>query len=193
MINNKPGLRSFTINYTTQGVGCYVKTFYALLQNGNTAFLTAELGTLYNVAEITFQKLTASGFQGLKTISNPSTTSGSFSDPQLTQGVNVYRLQVKLNNGSVVYSSTDMVYYFPSNPVLIYPNPVKQDQSMNIVAQDPGIYSIKIYDINGRIVLQQFLNNIIQQMWAMRLPAGLYVVKVTGDDGNTFTQKLVVY
>jgi hypothetical protein len=193
MINNKPGLRSFTINYTTQGVGCYVKTFYALLQNGNTAFLTAELGTLYNVAEITFQKLTASGFQGLKTISNPSTTSGSFSDPQLTQGVNVYRLQVKLNNGSIVYSSTDMVYYFPSNPVLIYPNPVKQDQSMNIFAQDPGIYSIKIYDINGRIVLQQFLNNIIQQMWAMRLPAGLYVVKVTGDDGNTFTQKLVVY
>jgi hypothetical protein len=193
LIDNKPGLRSFAVNYTTQGVGCYLKTFYALLQNGNTAFLTTELGTLYNVKDITFQKLGTLGFQNLKTISKPFTTSATYSDLQLTQGANVYRLQVKLNDGSIIYSSSDMVFYFPGNPVLIYPNPVKQNQSVNIIAQDPGIYSIKIYDLNGQLVFQEPLNNIIQQLWAMRLPTGLYVVKFTGDDGKTFTQKLVVY
>jgi hypothetical protein len=193
LIDNKPGLRSFAVNYTTQGVGCYLKTFYALLQNGSTALLTTELGTLYNVADITFQKLGSLGFQNLKTTSKPFTTSATYSDLQLTQGANVYRLQVKLNDGSIIYSSTDMVFYFPGNPVLIYPNPVKQNQSVNIIAQDPGIYSINIYDLNGHLVFRQPLNNIIQQIWAMRLPAGLYVVKFSGEDGKTFTQKLVVY
>lgn len=193
LINNKPGLRSFTINYTTQGVGCYVKTFYALLQNLNTAFLTAELGTLYNVSEITFQKVTTSGIQNLKTISNPSATSINYSDLQLPQGANVYRVQIKLSNGNIVYSNTDLVYYFPANPVLVYPNPAKQNQSINIVAKDPGVYSIKIYDATGRLVHQQLLSNIVQQMWALRLPSGLYIVKVFDDNGKTFTQKLIVY
>jgi hypothetical protein len=193
LINNKPGLRSFTINYETQGTGCYIKTFYALLQNSNTAFLTAELGTLYNVSEISFQKITATGVQTLKTILNPAGLNLSFTDLQLTQGANVYRLQIKLSNGNIVYSNADMVYYFPNYPVLIYPNPVQQNQLINIVAQYPGIYSIKIFDVNGRLVHQRLLNNISQQMLALQLSKGLYIVKVTGEDGKAFTQKLIVY
>jgi hypothetical protein len=193
LINNKPGLRSFTVNYETQGVGCYIKTFYALLQNLNTAFLTTELGTLYNVSEISFQKITATGIQTLKTISNPTSLNLSFTDLQLTQGANVYRILIKLNNGNIVYSNTDIVYNFPIHPVLVYPNPVKQNQLINIVAQDPGIYSVKIYDSNGSLVYEQLLDNISQQILALRLAKGLYIVKVIGDGGKSFTQKLVVY
>jgi hypothetical protein len=112
---------------------------------------------------------------------------------QLTQGANVYRLQIKLNNGTIVYSNTDLVYNFPIQPVLVYPNPVKQNQLINIVAQDPGIYSIKIYDSNGSLVYEQLLDNISQQILALRLAKGLYIVKVIGDGGKSFTQKLVVY
>lgn len=193
LINSKSGLRSFTINYTTQGVGCYAKTFYALLQNINTAFLTAELGTLYNVSEVSFQKITAAGIQTLNTIAKPSSANLSFTDLQLTQGANVYRLQIKLSDGSVVYSSTDIVYYFPVRPVLVYPNPAKQSQPVYILAQDPGVYSVHIYDATGRLVYQQSLANISQQLQAIYLPAGLYIVKVFGVEKKTFTQKLIVY
>jgi len=192
-INFKPGLRSFTINYTTQGAGCYVKTFYALLQNSNTAFLTVQLGTLYNVSEVSFQKITVAGIQTLNTISNPATLNLNFTDLQLTQGANVYRLQIKLSNGSMVYSDTDLIYYFPAHPVLIFPNPAKKNQPVNIIAQDPGVYSIKIYDTDGRLVYQQLLNNISQQLQAVYLPSGLYFVRVIDDNKNTFTQKLIVY
>lgn len=193
VINNKPGLRSFTVNYEKQGVGCYVKTFYALLQNLNTAFLTTELSSLYNVSEVSFQKVTAAGVQTLKTISNPTSQNLNFADLNLVQGANVYRLQIKLSNGNVLYSNSDMIYYFTDHPVLVYPNPVKQNHLINIVAQDPGIYSIKVYDVNGRLVYQQLLNNISQQIMALRLSKGLYVIKVIADGGKPFTQKLIVY
>ena len=193
LINSEPGLRSYTINYTTQGAGCYIKTFYAVLQNLNSALLTADLGTLFNVSEVSFQKITALGIQNLKTISNPSSASLDYLDLQLTQGTNLYRLQIKLSNGNAVFSDTDLVYYFPAQPVLIYPNPVKQNASVNILVQDPGLYSIKIFDSNGRLIHQQHVNNIFQKLWTGRLPAGLYFVNVIEANEKLFTQKLIVY
>jgi hypothetical protein len=193
LINSKPGSRSFTINYTTQGAGCYIRTFFALLQNSNRAFLTAELGTLYNISEVSFQKITAAGIQTLKTITNPSTLNLSSTDLQLTQGANIYRLQIKLKNGSVVYSDTDLVYYFPTRPVLVYPNPAQHNQPINIIAQDPGIYSVNIYDANGRLVHQQLLSNISQSLKMLFLPSGLYIVKVFDENKKSFAQKLIVY
>jgi hypothetical protein len=193
LINGKPGLRSFTINYTTQGVGCYVKTFFALLQNQNTAFLTTELGTLYNVSEISFQKISASGAQVLKTFSNPSSLNLNFIDAQLKPGANLYRLQIKLNNGNILYSNTDVVYYLPAEPVIVYPNPGQRNEPVHIVVKDPGVYSIAVYDVNGKQLYQQTLNDILQEIPAVNLSAGLYFIKVRGDNGNSFTKKLVIY
>jgi hypothetical protein len=192
LINDKPGLRSFTINYKTQGAGCYVNSFFAVLQNDNTALLTAELGTLYNVQEVAFQKISSSGVQTLKTISSPSTLNLNFTDVQLTHGANVYRLQIKLNNGNIVYSNIDIAYYLPDQPVLVYPNPISQNQSINLVAQDPGVYSILIYDANGKLIHQQTLDTVSQQIPGWRFSTGFYIIKITGN-GKTFTQKLIVY
>ena len=193
VINSKDGLRSYTINYTSQGAGCYIKTFYSLLQNMNSAFLTAELGTLFNVSEVSFQKITALGIQNLKTISNPSAANLDYTDLHLTQGKNQYRVQIKLSSGNIVFSDTDIVYYFPAQPVVIYPNPAKQNEAINIIAQDPGIYSIKIFDLNGRLIHQLQVTNIAQQMWTEQFPAGMYFVNVIKDGGILFTQKLIVY
>lgn len=193
LVGSRPGARSFTINYSLQGAGCFVKTFFALLQNANTAFLTAEMGSLYHVAEISFQKITATGVRTLNTVANPSTLTLNFSDSQLSQGVNQYRLQVKFKDGGTVYSNTDQVYYFPANPVLVYPNPSKSDEPIRILAQDPGIYFISIYDTNGRLLHQSMLHNIFQSLKELYLPPGVYFVRVVADNGKTFTQKLVVY
>jgi len=193
LLNGRPGWRSFTINYTTQGVGCYVKTFFALLQNNNTALLTTELGTLYNVQEVAFQKLGSSGFQTIKTFFNPSALDLAFTDLQLTQGANLYRAQVQLNDGTIVYSNTDLAYFFPGQPVIIYPNPARQNQSINIIARDPGIYSIDLFDVNGKLAHQQKLVTISQRMENLRLSAGLYFVRITDDQGKAFVQKLIVY
>jgi hypothetical protein len=193
LIHSTPGLRSFTINYTTQGAGCYIKTFFALLQNSNSAFLTTQLGSLYNVSEVSFQKMTSAGIQTLQTIIHPSTFDLNFTDLKLAQGANVYRLQLKLSNGSIVYSDIDVVYYFPVHPVLVYPNPAQHHQPITVAAQYPGIYSVNIYDANGRLVHQQLLSAISQKFNALFLPAGLYIIKVFDGNEKTFTQKLMVY
>src|SRR4030095_4440463 len=48
LINTKTAVRSYAYDYTQQGVGCYIKTFFAQLVNSSLE-LDLELGTNYRV------------------------------------------------------------------------------------------------------------------------------------------------
>ncbi|MGN6399355.1 MAG: S8/S53 family peptidase [Flavisolibacter sp.] len=190
-IDNKLGWRSYTLNYTTQGVGCYLRTFFAVLQDNKWGFLSAELGSLYNVSSISFQKLTPAGFQTIYTSNNPSLLL-NFTDSTLIQGANFYRLQIMLANGQVIYSPTDKVYYLPDNPVLIFPNPAHKNEAIKFVTQEPGKYSVQAFDANGRLVKTFLVQDILQQM-TLQLSTGMYFIKIISEDGKTYHQKLIVY
>lgn len=190
-IGAKAGTRSFTVNYATQGAGCYVASFYSVLQN-NTALLSLNLGTLYNVAQVSFQKFTGSGFQTLQNFS-PASLAQTFVDAALSQGVNRYRVQIKLTNGTVLYSNEDAVYYFPNQPVVVYPNPSPQNTPVNVIVKDQGLYSIKLYDATGQLVKTFDLNNVVNNLPSFTLPKGLYFVQVASGNSTLFVQKLVVY
>ena len=191
-VGSKQGLRSFTINYTTQGVGCYVVSFYSVLQNGNVASLSVTLGTLYNVAQIAFQKLVGNGFQTVQTFS-PTSLSQSFADVHLSQGINRYRAQITLTNGAVLYSDEDAVYYLPGMPVMLFPNPASQNSPVTILVRDQGLYSIKIYDATGRWIKSMDLNNVVNSMSPFILAKGIYFVQILSNTTRFFVQKVVVY
>ena len=191
-VGNKTGLRSYTLNYTSQGVECYLRSFFALLQN-NQALLSAELGSVYNVAAINFQQFTNSGFQTIHSFPPLSSLTFSFTDSLLVQGTNFYRLQIKLANGQTIYSPTDQVYYLPGNPVLVFPNPAHHNEPIKIITQEVGKYSIYLYDVNGRLIKTIFVQDILQPIPLMQLSAGMYFIKIVSDDNNVYHQKLIVF
>lgn len=191
VIHNKAALRSFTVNYTTQGVGCYVRTFLAALQN-NSAVLTADLGTIYNVAAVVFQKLAASGTEIIKTYTAPANIQLWAADTSLTRGVNRYQLLIQLTNGTIIKSNIESVYYFPDLPVIVYPNPGKQNERINIIASLPFTYSIQIFDAMGKLVQVQSLNGFTNYIPPYALAKGIYFIKIISEDGKLGVQKLIV-
>lgn len=193
VIGGKEGLRSFTINYTTQGANCFIRSFYALPDGLNAALLSIELGTLYNVAAIDIQKWNGKEFNTLKIISAPKIVSQSFIDSQLVRGMNLYRIEVVLKNGQKIVSTTESVSYFPDLPVLIFPNPSPQQNPVNIMVKDQGIYSIRIMDATGKTVKQFDLNDINTFIPPFTLSKGLYFVQVFSEKTNVFVQKLIIY
>ena len=192
IINGRLGQQGFTIDYTTQGVGCYFKTFYALLQD-NQSLLTTELGTLYNIAQISFQKWNGTNYQTIKTIVAPKSTIQSYIDDKLIKGGNLYRVEVKLMNGSTLYSSIETVIYFPDQPLIIFPNPALQNQPINIAVKDPDVYSVRIFDVNGRLVKSIELDDFVNNIPLFSLSKGLYFVQVNTTSTKLFVQKLIVY
>ena len=66
---NMAGLSSYTINYATQGVDCYIKNFLPELENETQVRINIELGTAYQLTNIEVEKLTAGSFKSIQSIS----------------------------------------------------------------------------------------------------------------------------
>ena len=193
VVNGKEGIRSFTLNYKTQGADCYFRSFYLQQQDERVATFNTLIGSLYNVASITFQKLKGQEFVNLSTIQAPISTTFLFADSSLTQGVNFYRVQLKLNDGREMYSNDVTIYHFPGAPVIIYPNPVRQGLSINIITNGAGRHTIEIYNVNGHLVEKMELKNLLNQVNSTKLPKGIYFIHIINDEGLRTTQKLIIY
>jgi hypothetical protein len=189
-INGKTGIRSFTINYKLQGVGCYFKNFLTSVDQ-DKGLLSTSLGTTYGIQSLALQKLKPSGFVTIKDHS-PNSTNFNFIDSFLTQGVNVYRIALNLHSGEVIYSNVENIYYFPVSPVIVYPNPAQQNERINFLAQENDEYNMQVFDASGRMIFSQMLKEMNQGVSGLRLSKGIYIIQFTDRQQKRFSKKLVV-
>jgi hypothetical protein len=193
VINGKQGIKANTINYPSSAPSCYITSFFLQSQTSSSANFFAELGTLFHVAEVSFEKLKLSGNIQVQTINNPTSAIFNFTDPNLNQGENRYRIRVRLANGTVLYSNVEIVYHLPASPVVIYPNPSVQYTTLNIISNESGRYTVQFFDVNGRMVYSQFITNTLTRINSGFFAKGLYVVRIIDKLGKTSSQKLVIY
>lgn len=193
VVEGHSGLKSYTVNYSTSGVGCYLKGFYVQEKTDVSVVMKAELGSFYNLTAITLQKLVGNNFVDLSTITNPADLSYLFRDSALIQGIQYYRLQLMLADGSFTYSEVVPVIHFSSLPVLIYPNPAHQGVPINVLTSEPGRYHIEVIDLQGRKIKEYQLRNQEERIPAFVLSKGIYIIRIQSEEGKIGVQKLVVY
>lgn len=174
VIGNKEGVKSYTFNYTIQGVECYIRAFLASLQN-NTAQLLLSLGTLYDINKIVLEKFDGKNFVSIQQIITISDLQINFTDAALKKGLNIYRIKLELAGGRYIYSSVETIYYFSGSGYIIYPNPVQQYQPINILAEDPfPTVTLQVLNVNGQKLLEQKINDITTVIKSGRLSKGIY-------------------
>jgi hypothetical protein len=192
IINNKIGVRSYTYNYTIQGVDCFVKSFTAFLSN-SSALLDLNIGTNYKVKNISFQKLTLNGIVDLQILNNIVGLHFSYTDNNLTKGLNVYRAKIQLNDGTIIYSDTATVYYFINNVYILYPNPAPQYQPVTILSDDPDITLLQVFNSIGQKIYEKQLDQLSNQIPVGLLSKGFYFLRIVKEGKTQTMLKLVVY
>ena len=190
--NNENGVNSYTFNYTTQGVGCYVSNFLADLNANNNAFLQLSLGTTYDVTTVQFQELTANGWNTISTITPVTNTELNFEDNTLHNGINNYRAVITLNNGNIIYSNIASVFYFGNNIFVMMPNPVPHGHNFTILSNSSDSSTVVIYDIAGRKVLQQTITETREDIPVTSLARGMYIVVIYNNNKKMFSQNLLI-
>ncbi len=190
--NNDAGVNSYTFNYSTQGVECYIKNFLADLQTDNTALLQFELGSLYNVSKIIFQKQTTTGWKDLQTVQPVTNLQNNYTDNELNEGPNTYRAILQFNNGASAASIAITIYYFSNKNYLLFPNPVQRGQKLTILSNDFSKSTLLLYDLTGRKVLQQTLSNTREDVNISQLAKGMYLMVILKDNAKLFTGKILV-
>ncbi|HEV7783357.1 MAG TPA: T9SS type A sorting domain-containing protein, partial [Chitinophagaceae bacterium] len=192
VLNTKTAVRSYGFDYSNQGVGCYIKNFIVSL-NGATGSLELELGILYKIRSVTWEKLSASGYNTLQTISTVNSVLVFYNDNSLSYGVNTYRVKIELQNGQIIYSQPESLYYFGNRNYIIYPNPAEQYQPVTILLREPQPTLIQVFNSAGVQLYQKMANDITATIPAGILSKGFFIIRLSATGKTTEALKLVVY
>jgi hypothetical protein len=191
LIGNREGVKSYTINYTLQGVDCYIRSFLSALVNAS-AELTLSLGTLYNIKKIVLEKFDGSQFKPIQVIQNIGLEL-IFIDTMLTKGLNTYRIKLELEGGGIVYSGTESVFYFGNDDYVLYPNPTTQYNPVKIAAQLVDNDVMQVFNSVGVKVYEKILNDRINIIPPGILSKGVYFLRFTRKKKQHQTLRLIVY
>lgn len=190
--NNHTGENSYTFDYNTQGVACYISNFLADLNANNKAYLQLLLGTIFNVRSVQFQELKLNRWTAIATFESITNLNLSYEDNTLHNGINTYRAIVTLNSRTVLYSNIANVYYFAKGLFVIMPNPVIQGQNLIILSNNFEVNIFMIYDIEGRQVLQKKLTQQRENIPTIQLAKGIYIATIFNDKKELWREKLII-
>jgi len=192
LVNNKEGVRSYGFNYTTQGTGCYIQSFLAQL-SGTNGVLYLQLGSVYHIRSLTWQKLLLNEYINLQTIQLPEVDSYDYTDATLTKGVNTYRVKLELTSGQVIYSDPASLYYFGRDIYIVYPNPVAQNQPLTVLSNDPDITILEVFNSYGAKVMVKQLDSQVNTFPVARLGKGIYFMQIVKDGRRQQLFKVFIY
>ena len=192
LLNNKAGLKSFTFNYNSQGVECYIRSFLANL-SGNSAQLSLLLGTTYNINRIVLEKFDGTNYIAIQQLSPVNTMAPSFTDGQLQQGLNIYRIRIELNGGTAIYSQTATIYYIPNSDFVIFPNPVQLGQMLYVLPADFS-QAVRLQVINslGQKIYESVVDDLPTPVPTNKLSKGFYLFRFIKEEGNTSVFKILI-
>ncbi len=185
------GVKSYGFDYTAQGSGCYVNSFYADV-TGSTALLTLLLGTLYKVSAVFIQKYTSSKFEDIAAIALNNQFNYTYNYPSVSKGITIFRAKIILNDGNIIYSDEIRVYYNEPGKYLLFPVPVKRNQQIEIFTPIPGEEILILADVTGRVVLKKQIQFVHEFIPTNALSPGIYIYWITKNAKEVGVGKLIV-
>lgn len=182
------GMKSLTIDATTQGVGCYIRTLLANVAN-NTIVLDLQIGSVVNLQSITWEKLTGNDtYTTLGTTTVNSALAYRFTDANPKKGIQYYRAKLITTDGRIIYSDLADATFLQSNQFTVYPNPVSSQ--VNILSGDINNYEFKLYDAAGKLNLNKTINE-LHNTFRLNLNPGIYIYVITLQGKIIYQGKLI--
>ncbi len=192
MLDNQPAVRSYTFNYELQGIGCYVANLLADLTGNNEALITLNMGTVFNVKSISFEKLTSNGPLLLEKKIAINSLNYTSHDKAVKPGASYYRVAIELNNGRIIYSPSVQLLFKGTEPAFVFPNPVTANGVLTILSKLEDELQLQLISNDGRIVLQQQIKSFPETVNLQQLQKGIYYYRFIKAGIKVKTGKLVI-
>jgi hypothetical protein len=184
------GSRSAAPHLASQGLDCYVSSFWGeLLENGSIV-VRLSLGTTYGLKKVFFQKYEDGRWRDLE----EQLTSGlhySALDGGVLRGRNRYRCVLLLTNGGIEASDPADVYAPGNQGWAVFPNPLSSGGVLNVVT-DEGEGTFSLFDLRGAQVAEVALEDKRAVLRLDNLPKGLYHYRIARENAVIGRGKLIV-
>ena len=168
-----------TINYTTQGTGCYFRSFLPRQLVDETIRFDVVLGTVYRLKSATLERQRPDGsFEAVQTISPVPGATFLLTDQPPAAGRYLYRVRLDNTAGQQFYSGTEEAFLLRAGLTQAYPNPVMAGQPLQLAANTAGAVSAQLYDMLGRFQRETTVDGQINQLATTGLRPGVYLLRV---------------
>lgn len=183
--NDAKGIQGYLVDYTQQGVACYLSSFYCIAQGQEGILLKLQVGTTYQVKQLVFERQEGSIFTTLATLQHLTSEQIDFLDAQPRQGLNTYRVRIQFTNGEEIVSNLSSDYYLTEIPFLLFPNPIRVGEDLQIIAKQFINQQVQLdfYKQDGAKVFTQQLYSDREFITIPPLASGLYLYTITSVEG----------
>jgi len=100
-------------------------------------------------------------------------------DNVLHQGLNIYRAEVILENGTVIKSKEESVYYLNNKSHIIFPNPTVAGTAIYILSENVDDELAEIFDMQGRKISEFVIQEKMQKIPLLPTSRGHYAIRIT--------------
>ncbi|RBQ02910.1 S8 family serine peptidase [Pedobacter miscanthi] len=148
------GLKSYTIDYTQQGVACYVRSLFASLADDDKIRVDLSIGSTLDLKNIIWEKQTGVNTFSVLQQTKPVTNQLDYFifDDKPKEGIQFYRVTFETANGQV-HSDLVSVVFLKGDQFSVYPNPVSD--YLTVLSGSFEDYSLSIFNILGQKVFEE--------------------------------------
>ncbi|MBC6696858.1 S8 family serine peptidase [Hymenobacter puniceus] len=184
--------RGTTIDLTTAGFNCYLRSFVARQPVADTVQLLVELGSNFRLQQLNLQRLEQGAWRTVLTQSPVLQLRFTLTDLTAAPGYNQYRLEMKDSQGRSFYSQTEVVLRVRPQEVLVFPVPVVAGTPLNIVGPVGAALNLRLYDNLGRLLQQSSFSGTINYMPTAGLRPGTYLLHIEAEGSSRIIRRIVV-
>ena len=185
------GPRSPAPDISTQGVECYFSDFLAELNGDFQVDLKLKIGTDYGLHQVFFEKMIGGNFVSINE-QIVDKEAFEFVDVNPQAGANTYRPRLLLHNGASIVGDPSTVYYGGKDGWWIFPNPAPSRGFLSVISATDGDAVFSLFDVLGKSVLEQKLEDIRVQILLNGLSSGVYFYKINNQNLFLGEGKLIV-
>ncbi len=178
-----------TFDYTLQGVGCYVFSFFQTVALDTGIHLNLTLGTTYGIDRIEFERNDfINGFQQIGSITTFDGEEYSFLDENPSQGFNEHRAIIYFINGEELSFSAGTSFYLTEEPIRIFPNPIQSGEDFSILTREfeDRTPLIELIDQKGALVFSKEIQGSQDFISTASFQSGVYFYRLYAD-GEIYT------
>lgn len=164
------------------------------VKSGNTAILNWTVSAERNLKSYTLQR-SGNGTQYTDVVSYTADGRTAYNkvDAQPLGGINYYRVRIENVDGSISYSDVKMVRFDAKGVVTVFPNPATDNVNIQLPDNWQGHPArIDVIALSGQVLITKSLNaaNQVEAIRIDHLPAGIYHLRIAGNNKETIVKKV---
>jgi len=190
------GSREFTIDYNTQGTGCYFRSFVArnYVVNEKAEF-DVSLGTTFSIQSVILERLNGSTFEPVQSLTAFESNNFLLIDVSPRAGINIYRARLTAISQENILSDEEEILFVSPADLYVFPNPLNKQEVLSVISSDQGTVQAELIDPLGKVVLRQEISGDVKVLdfsEAHFIQAGIYILKIKLSTGAFLTSRVVI-